>query len=288
LTLNRSIIEGIREYTFTLARELKVVGLMNVQYTVKNDIIYCLEVNPRASRTIPFVSKATGIPWAKVATKIIIGRKIKELGLPRELEIKHIAVKESVFPFKRFPGVDTILGPEMKSTGEVMGIDTTFGIAFAKAQLSADQFLPLKGRAFVSVKNKDKRSILYIVKKLVDLGFEIVATEGTADALRKNDIEVKQIFKVSEGRPNVVDLIKGGQIDLIINTPSTGRIPKKDEVSIRSTAVAYNIPIITTVSGASAAVNAIEAMIKKKFRVKCLQEYHKAILKGDRRDEPYL
>jgi carbamoyl-phosphate synthase large subunit len=165
----------------------------------------------------------------------------------------------------------------MKSTGEVMGIDATFGVAFAKSQLAASQWLPLKGRVFVSLKNKDKRPMLYIVKRLVDLGFEIVATEGTANALLKNDIEVKRIKKVSEGRPNVVDLIKSREVNLIINTPASGRIPRRDEVSIRSTAVGYNVPLITTVSGASAAVNAIEALIEKKMTVRCIQEHHRGV-----------
>jgi carbamoyl-phosphate synthase large subunit len=277
ITLNETVLQEIRRNTHALARELQVVGLMNIQYAVKNDVVYVLEVNPRASRTVPFVSKATGIPWAKVATKVMLGRTLRELGITREVEFPHLAVKESVFPFKRFPGVDTLLGPEMKSTGEVMGLDTTFGMAFAKSQMAADLRLPLKGTAFVSVKNKDKRHILYIVKRLVDLGFDIVATEGTAHALIRNDIEVTKVRKVSEGRPNVVDLIKNGQIQLIINTPAAGRTPRRDEVAIRSTAVAYNIPIVTTVSGAGATVNAIEALRRKPLEVRSLQEYHEAI-----------
>jgi carbamoyl-phosphate synthase large subunit len=274
VTLNEAVVQAIRQNTHALARELQVVGLMNIQYAVKNDVIYVLEVNPRASRTVPFVSKATGVPWAKVATKAMLGHTLKEMGVLREVEIPHLAVKESVFPFKRFPGVDTILGPEMRSTGEVMGIDATFGMAFAKSQIASDLRLPLEGTVFVSVKNKDKRNILYIVKRLVDLGFDIVATEGTAHALVRNDIEVTKIRKVSEGRPNVVDLIKNGQIQLIINTPAAGRIPRRDEVAIRSTAVAFNIPIVTTVSGAAATVNGIEALKKKTVGVRSLQEYH--------------
>jgi carbamoyl-phosphate synthase large subunit len=273
VTLNELVLRGIKDNTYALARELVVVGLMNIQYAVKNDVIYVLEVNPRASRTVPFVSKATGIPWAKVATKVMVGKTLSELGLKREPLLTHLAVKESVFPFKRFPGLDTLLGPEMKSTGEVMGIDTTFGMAFAKSQLAADQRLPMGGTVFVSVKNKDKRAILYIVKRLVDLGFDIVATEGTANALVRNDIEVTKIRKVSEGRPNVVDLVKNGQIQLIINTPASGRTPRQDEVAIRSTAVAYDIPIVTTVSGAAATVNAIEALLKKRIEVRSIQEY---------------
>ena len=277
ITLNETVLQEIRRNTHALARELRVVGLMNIQFAVKNDVVYVLEVNPRASRTVPFVSKAMGIPWAKVATKVMLGKTLRELGIAREVELPYLAVKESVFPFKRFPGVDTLLGPEMKSTGEVMGLDTTFGMAFAKSQMAADLKLPMKGTAFVSVKNKDKRNILYIVKRLVDLGFDIVATEGTAHALLRNDIEVTKVRKVSEGRPNVVDLVKNGQIQLIINTPAAGRAPRRDEVAIRSTAVAYNIPVVTTVSGAAAMVNAIEALRRKPLEVRSLQEYHETL-----------
>ena len=276
ITLNEEVLEGIRRNTRALAKELQVIGLMNIQYAIKNDTIFVLEVNPRASRTVPFVSKATGIPWAKVATKVMMGKKLKDLGVMNPPPMSHLAVKESVFPFKRFPGVDTLLGPEMRSTGEVMGIDSFFGLAFAKSQMAADLILPTKGTAFVSVKNKDKRNILFIVKKLLDLGFDLVATEGTANALVSHDIEVTKVRKVSEGRPNVVDLIKNGEIQLIINTPASGRTPRRDEVAIRSTAVAYGIPIMTTVSGAAATVNAIEVMARKPLDVKSLQEYHDA------------
>jgi len=280
ITLNERVLEEIRRNTHALAKELEVVGLMNVQFAVKNDIVYVLEVNPRASRTVPFVSKATGIPWAKVATQVMMGQKLRELGITREVIPPYLAVKESVFPFKRFPGVDAVLGPEMKSTGEVMGIDATFGMAFAKSQLAAELKLPLSGTVFVSVRNKDKRNILYIVKRLVDLGFDIVATEGTANALIRNDIEVTRIRKVSEGRPNVVDLIKNGKIQLIINTPTAGRTPREDEVAIRTTATAFNVPIVTTVSGAAATVNAIEALKKKKIDVCAIQDYHRVALQG--------
>jgi carbamoyl-phosphate synthase large subunit len=280
ITLNERVLEEIRRNTHALAKELEVVGLMNVQFAVKNDIVYVLEVNPRASRTVPFVSKATGIPWAKVATRVMMGQKLRELGITREVIPPYLAVKESVFPFKRFPGVDAVLGPEMKSTGEVMGIDATFGMAFAKSQLAAELKLPLSGTVFVSVRNKDKRNILYIVKRLVDLGFDIVATEGTANALIRNDIEVTRIRKVSEGRPNVVDLIKNGKIQLIINTPTAGRTPREDEVAIRTTATAFNVPIVTTVSGAAATVNAIEALKKKKIDVCAIQDYHRVALQG--------
>jgi len=274
-SLSDDLIEGLKRNTYALAKELQVVGLMNIQYAIKNDTIYVLEVNPRASRTVPFISKATGVPWAKVAAKVMVGKKLHELGIQGEVEIRHIAVKESVFPFNRFYGVDTVLGPEMKSTGEVMGIDTDFGMAFAKSQIGAGVNIPLTGKVFISVMNKDKRSIVFLAKKLVDLGFEIVATKGTAKVLVNNGIPVQTVFKVGEGRPDIVDQIKNGEIHLVINTPS-GKKPKADEVAIRSQSVAHNIPCITTLSGAEAAVNAIESL-KRGMSVKSIQEYHRNI-----------
>jgi len=273
-TLSDDLIEVIKQNTYVLARELQVKGLMNIQYAIRNDQVYILEVNPRASRTIPFVSKATGVPLAKLAAKVMIGRTLEDLGFTREASVKHVSVKESVFPFNRFPGVDTVLGPEMKSTGEVMGIDHAFGIAFAKAQLAAGQILPRKGRVFISVKNRDKRAIIFIAKKLFDFGFQIVATRGTAKALSQNGIPVELVHKVHEGRPHIVDLIKDRAIDLIINTP-TGHRPKRDQVSIRAVAVAHSVPLITTISGAAASVNGIEALLKEEMQVKPLQEYHR-------------
>jgi carbamoyl-phosphate synthase large subunit len=272
-TISEALIEQIQRNTRALALELQVKGLMNIQYAVKDDKIYVLEVNPRASRTVPFVSKAMGISLARIATKVILGRTLRELNVQEIQPIRHIAVKESVFPFNRFPGVDAMLGPEMKSTGEVMGIDETFGMAFAKSQLAAGQRLPRQGSVFISLKNKDKRPMLFIAKKLEDLGFELIATRGTARTFLMNGIQVKTIAKVSEGHPNVVDLIKAGKIHLIINTPS-GRTPRKDEIVIRSTAVAFGIPLITTVSGASATVNAIEILLCKELNVRALQDYH--------------
>jgi carbamoyl-phosphate synthase large subunit len=274
-TLSDELIEVIKENTYALAKELEVKGLMNIQYAIRNDVVYVLEVNPRASRTIPFVSKATGVPLAKLAAKVMVGRTLEELGFTREVEVGHVSVKESVFPFNRFAGVDTVLGPEMKSTGEVMGIDHAFGIAFAKAQLAAGQVLPRKGKVFISVKNRDKRAIIFIAKKLTDFGFQIVATRGTAKALSQNGIPVQGVYKVHEGRPNIVDLIKNREIDLIINTP-TGHRPQRDQVSIRAEAVAHNVPLITTISGAAASVNGIEALLKEEVHVKSLQEYHRA------------
>jgi len=276
-SLSDDLIEQLKQNTYGLARELEVVGLMNLQYAIKNDVIYILEVNPRASRTIPFISKATGTPWAKVAAKVMVGKKLWELGIEKEVEIRHIAVKESVFPFKRFYGVDTVLGPEMKSTGEVMGIDTDFGVAFAKSQIAAGTSIPLKGRVFISVMNKDKRPIVFVAKKLVDLGFELVATKGTAKVLMNNGIPVQSVYKVGEGRPDIVDRMKNREIQMVINTPS-GKKPKVDEVAIRSQAVAHNIPIITTLSGAEAVVNGIESLLKKGMSVNSIQEYHRNIL----------
>ncbi|MCX8023135.1 MAG: carbamoyl-phosphate synthase large subunit [Syntrophorhabdaceae bacterium] len=272
-SLDDETIELIKGYTYKLAKELNVVGLMNIQYAIKNDVVYVLEVNPRASRTVPFVSKATGIQWAKVAAKLMVGVKLKDLGIEKEVGIGHIAVKESVFPFNKFYGVDTILGPEMKSTGEVMGIDRYFGMAFLKAQLGAGQILPTKGNVLLSMKNKDKRNVVFIAKKLSDLGFKIFATKGTGRVLANNGIEVTFVNKVSEGRPHIVDMIKNGELHFIINTPS-GRHPKKDETMIRSSAVQYKVPYTTTLSGAQAAVNAIEHLKKGHLTVKALQDYY--------------
>lgn len=271
-SLDDNVLDRIRDHTHRLADGLNVIGLMNIQYAVKDDMIYVLEVNPRASRTVPFVSKATGIQWAKVAAKLMAGKTLNELGL-KEFVPRHVAVKESVFPFNKFSGVDTILGPEMKSTGEVMGIDENFGMAFWKSQLAAGQDLPSEGTVFLSVKNKDKRNIVFIAKKLSDLGFRICATKGTGKALANNGIEVTFVNKVSEGRPHIVDMIKNGRIQYIINTPS-GRNPKVDEVAIRSGAVQHKIPYTTTLSGAQAVVNAIEAMKNGKLRVQALQDYY--------------
>jgi len=273
-SLSKNIIETIKKNSYALAKELKVKGLMNIQFAIKSNKVFVLEVNPRASRTVPFVSKATGIPWAKVATKVMIGKTLKGMGI-KEVEVKHFSVKEAVFPFNRFPGVDTVLGPEMKSTGEVMGIDADFGTAFMKSQMAAGQKLPLEGKVFISVKDRDKRNIVFIVKKLVDLGFKIVATTGTAEVLRNNGIEVQEVSRIGEGRPDVTDLMINNEISLIINTPSEIKKQKADEAKIRSGAVMRGIPLITTLSGAQAAINGIEAAKKKGFKVKALQDYHR-------------
>jgi carbamoyl-phosphate synthase large subunit len=271
-TLSEPVIQRIKENTRALALELGVIGLMNVQYAVKSDLIYVLEVNPRGSRTVPFVSKAIGVSLAKIATKVMVGRTLREMGIQECPLPEHVSVKESVFPFARFPGVDAMLGPEMKSTGEVMGMDHVFGMAFAKSQLAAGQKLPRRGNVFISLKNKDKRPMIFIAKALSDLGFHLYATDGTSHMLQMNGIPVERIRKVSEGHPNVVDLMRRGEVHLIINTPSS-RSPRKDEVTIRSNAVASGIPLITTVSGASAAVNAIERLLRDDPRVKALQDY---------------
>lgn len=273
-TLSDSIIRKIRENTYALARELNVKGLLNIQYAVRDGVVYVLEVNPRASRTIPFISKSTGIAWAKIATKVMLGKGLKELGVTKEVTTSHIAVKESVFPFIKFPGVDAILGPEMKSTGEVMGIDSTFGLAYAKSQLGAGQRLPLKGNVLITVRDEDKRKAMFIAKKLVDLGFKIFATRGTAKLLRQNGLKVKSVWKLHDKRPHIVDMLKNGEVHLIINTPY-GKITKKDETIIRSTAILCGVPLVTTIAGAQATVSGIEALIKKKISVKPLQAYHK-------------
>ncbi len=276
-SLSADILSKIRHATYKMAKELNIVGLMNVQYAVKDDKVYVLEVNPRASRTVPLVSKVIGVPLAKLATKIMLGAKLKDLGFTQEIIPKHVAVKESVFPFSRFPGVDVILGPEMKSTGEVMGIDRDFGQAYIKSQIAAGQNLPKKGNVFISVRDRDKRAVVFIAKKLEDLGFHIYATSGTAQGLKKSNIKVAILPKIAEGRPNVLDLMKDGKIQLVINTPS-GRIPREDEIKIRSQVVLYSIPYTTTISGAQATVNGIEALVKKELEVKSLQEYHKKAL----------
>jgi carbamoyl-phosphate synthase large subunit len=272
-TLSQQVIGRIREYTHAMARELKVIGLMNVQYAVKGDSVYVLEVNPRASRTVPFVSKAIRIPLAKLASRIMAGKKLKDLGFTEEIWTKYWAVKESVFPFNRFHGQDILLSPEMRSTGEVMGIDPDLGIAYAKSQMAAGASLPLSGRVFISVSDAHKKEVPDVAKRFADLGFALVATGGTADVLEKAGLKVERIFKLGEGRPNSVDLLKNREIHLVINTPS-GEVPRADEVKIRTTAVYTGTPIMTTLSGAKAAVLGIAALRKRGYDVKTLQEYH--------------
>jgi carbamoyl-phosphate synthase large subunit len=273
-SLSAEIVEGIKIQAKALARELEVKGLMNVQFAVKDNEIYILEVNPRASRTIPYVSKATGVSLARLAAKVMAGKTLKELGLTSEKSISHVAVKEAVFPFDRFPGVDTILGPEMKSTGEVMGIDDEFGLAYWKAQAAANNKIPKSGKIFLSVKDKDKDHTVGIARKLRELGFKLVATKGTAGYLHKRGIEVDVINKVMEGRPHVVDLIKNKEINFIINTV-TGSQAQKDSLSIRRSALQYRIPYTTTISSAKAVVMAIESLLKRELKIKSIQEYHR-------------
>ncbi|MBS1112032.1 MAG: carB, partial [Nitrospirae bacterium] len=275
-SLSLEIIEKIRIHTRLLAIELNVIGLMNIQYAVKDNDIYILEVNPRASRTIPFVSKATGIPLAKMAAKVMAGRTLKELGLTSEIKISHTAVKEAVFPFDRFAGVDTILGPEMKSTGEAMGIDKDFGRAYSKAETSSKNTMPLKGRVFISVKDKDKPSLPRMVGKFIEMGFSVTATVGTAAFLSDHGLIVDTVHKVGEGRPDIVDLIKNNEINFVINTVSDAKA-QRDSFSIRESALRQGVPYTTTLSGAKAAVNAIKVVLKEDLSVRSLQEYHKDI-----------
>ena len=269
-TLSEEVIKTIEKYTVQLAKALKVVGLMNIQFAVKGRQVFCLEVNPRASRTTPFVSKATGVPLAKIAAQIMAGRKLNSYDLPNSNDLKYFAVKESVLPFSRFSGVDIILGPEMKSTGEVMGTAPTFGAAFAKSQMSANQALPKSGNVFISVCDYDKRQVAFMAKKLADLDFKILATKGTAKVLRSAGINVTILVKHQEGDNNALTLVKKGEIKLIINTPS-GKKSQSDMRAIRAAAILHNIPCITTLQGAWAAVNGIEAILKEDFSVEPLQ-----------------
>jgi carbamoyl-phosphate synthase large subunit len=282
VSLSPKILEAIRDYTRRLALALKVVGLMNVQYAIQRDTVYVLEVNPRASRTVPYVSKATGVPLAKVAARLMAGKRLADMKLPlvkhngvSEIAVHEFyAVKSPVFPFNKFRGVDTILGPEMRSTGEVMGISTSYGQAFAKAQLAAGQRLPQKGTVFLSVNDRDKRQVGPLGKDLLVLGFRLLATRGTAAALEAVGIEAEPVFKVNEGRPNIVDLIKTRKIDLIINTP-LGRESFYDEKSIRRAAIRHNIPCITTLAAGSAAALGIRALLDHKPEVGALQDLHR-------------
>ncbi len=278
ISLNEGIIEKIKEHTKAIAKELAVVGLMNIQYAVKDNVIYILEVNPRASRTVPFVSKATGVSLAKLATRVILGEMLDDLGLKEEKMSgdsmpSHVCVKESVFPFSRFSGVDTILGPEMKSTGEVMGIDRSFGLAFAKSQLAAGQHLPLGGTVFISAKDKDKKALADIATILHEIGFVIAATKGTSRYFEHSDIPNKRVNKVREGRPHILDMIKNGDIDLIINTTGSKKTVS-ESYSIRRAALAFDIPYTTTLAGARATALAIRSMKRGELKVKTLQEYH--------------
>jgi carbamoyl-phosphate synthase large subunit len=269
-------LHTIREYTRRIARELKVVGLMNIQYAIKDDTVYVLEVNPRSSRTVPYISKATGVPLAKMAARVAAGRTLAELGLVEDLEAAGIFVKSPVFPFVRFPGVDTILGPEMKSTGEVMGGAENFGAAFSKAMLGAGQKLPEQGCVFISVNNSDKPTVLPIARDLAQLGFKLAATRGTAAFLRVHGIDVDVMYKVNEGRPNVADHLVNGDIDMVVNTP-LGRESFFDDRAVRRAATMAQVPCITTLTGASAAVSAIRALRSQALTVRSLQAYYSGV-----------
>lgn len=271
-TLSPEVLRVIREWTVKLAQALKVVGLINVQYAVQKGQVYILEANPRASRTVPFVSKAIGHPLADYAAQVMSGKTLAELGFTQEVIPSHIAVKEAVLPFHKFPGTDTLLGPEMRSTGEVMGIDTDFGRAYAKAQLAAGQNLPLQGTVFISVSDRDKQAVIPVAREFVGLGFRLLATEGTQKVLAEHGIPVDKVLKLHEGRPHVIDAIKNHQIQLIINTPS-GVEAQQDGQKIRRTALAYKIPLVTTLAGAKATAAAIRALQSGSLQVKCLQDF---------------
>jgi carbamoyl-phosphate synthase large subunit len=272
-TLSAELQRELTRQTRMLARELGVVGLINIQFAIFGGEAFILEVNPRASRTIPFVSKAIGVPLAKYAALVMAGKKLSEIGFTTERVPSHVAVKESVFPFGRFPGVDTILGPEMKSTGEVMGIDSTFAMAFAKAELAASSNLPDDGLVFISVRDEDKRHLEPIVRGLVAMGFELIATEGTSRQIRNLGLRCERVNKVLEGSPHVVDAMKGGRIAMVINTPDASGT--KDSFSIRRTALELRLPYFTTMAGAKAAVEGIEALKNRPFEVRALQDYHR-------------
>jgi carbamoyl-phosphate synthase large subunit len=271
-TLSPAVLQDVRRATHALARELRVIGLMNVQFAIKDSQLYVLEVNPRASRTVPFVAKAIGVPLAKLAAKVMTGAKLRDLGFTREQTPKHWCVKEAVFPFVRFPGATIALGPEMRSTGEVMGLDADLGVAFAKAQAAAKPGLPTQGNVFLSVKDADKKRAVHIALELEKLGFTICSTSGTARELAEAGVKVRKLAKIQEGRPNAVDLIKNGQIQLVINTPA-GMIPRRDENAIRAASLAHNVCIMTSITGAAAALEGIRALRDKHVGVCPIQRY---------------
>jgi carbamoyl-phosphate synthase large subunit len=272
VSLTDATLATIREWTVKLARSLKVIGLMNIQFAVQGEQVFILEANPRASRTVPFVAKATGVPLAGYAARIMSGETLVGLNYTQEVIPTHIAVKEAVLPFEKFPGTDPILGPEMRSTGEVMGIDEGFGRAYAKAELAAGQKITLTGKVFVSATDRDKLALVPVVRDFISLGFKIIATAGTQKVLAEKGLVVESVLKLHEGRPNVLDIIKNGQIQLIINTPS-GEEAQADGKLIRRTALAYKIPIVTTIAGAKATVAAIKSLQSQPLEVKALQDY---------------
>ena len=276
-SVGEALLKEIREQTVAMALELQVVGLINIQFAIKDRLVYVLEVNPRASRTVPFVSKAIGVPMAKLAAKVMLGATLKELGFTEERKLAHVAVKEAVLPFAKFPNVDAVLGPEMKSTGEVMGIDVDFGRAFAKAQIAASGRLPLSGTIFLSVRNKDKPVVGALARRLVQMGFRLIATEGTAAAIQSAGVLVERVFKVAEGsRPHIVDRMKNGEVAAVINTPE-GRSARLDSYSIRRAAVTMGIPYFTTMAAAFAVAEAIRTLRQREMGIRSLQEYHAAV-----------
>jgi carbamoyl-phosphate synthase large subunit len=272
VTLSQATLATIRDWTFKLAKRLNVVGLMNIQYAIQGEQVYIIEANPRASRTVPFVSKATGAPLAQIAVRVMSGKTLDELGLTEEIIPQHVSVKEAVLPFNKFPGTDTLLGPEMRSTGEVMGIDTSFGLAYAKAELAAAQVLPLEGTVFISVNDRDKAAVIPIAKGFVELGFSLMATSGTHSALTQAGIPVDLTLKIYEGRPHVGDALKNQDIQLIINSP-IGAAAQVDDRIIRRTALEYKIPTVTTIAGADATLSAIRSLKETPLTVKALQDY---------------
>jgi len=276
-TIKEEHLKTIEEYTARIAEELKVAGLINIQYAICDDKVYILEANPRASRTVPYVSKVTGIPMARLATYLVLGKKLKDFPELIKHELPYVGVKEAVFPFNMFPEVDPVLGPEMRSTGEVMGIADTFGLAFYKAEEAAGSRLPVEGNVLLTVADKDKPELFPIAKKIKELGFNIYATEGTGGLLREHGVPDTQIKKLHEGRPNIVDAIKNKDIHLIINTPA-GRSSKYDDSYIRKTAIQYKVPYITSMAAAEASAEGIEAIKKRKSLLKSLQEYHREVL----------
>jgi carbamoyl-phosphate synthase large subunit len=271
--INEAQIEEMRGYTRAFAERIGVVGLLNVQYAIKHGVVYVLEVNPRASRTVPFVSKTTGVSLAGLAAGVMTGKRLDELGIADDTVQPYVAVKEAVFPFNKLPGVDLILGPEMRSTGEVMGIADSFGMAFAKAQTSADGALPLEGAVFITVNDHDKPTVTPIARRLHEMGFKILATEGTARYLQERGIPAERVLKVYEGRPNVVDLLASDEVQLLINTP-LGKLPQQDDYILRQAALRRRTPYATTMSAANAACDAILALRSGVREVRSLQEWH--------------